>query len=177
MNSLKEFVSFIKDQELPDKVQQQEHESLKQKNNPFATLLNLKEILNSDTPVLANEPAETETTEETDGQVMSSSESMTHATAEELIYCLDLLAKDITDPIEQLDAYCFMQLLCHFAGYGQTAGYYQVCADYIIIHSLASKAAGERFSAENMRDFNILQARMEQVGIERYADTLDFFNR
>lgn len=178
MNSLREFVSFIKDQELPDKVQQQEHESLKQKNNPFATLLNLKEILNSDTPVLANEPAETETTEETEGQVMSSSESMTHATAEELIYCLDLLAKDITDPIEQLDAYCFMQLLCHFAGYGQTAAYYQVCADYIyIIHSLAFKAAGERFSAENMRDFNILQARMEQVGIERYADTLDFFNQ
>lgn len=178
MNNLKEFISFIKNKELPDKVQQQEHETLKQKNNPFATLLNLKEILENNTPVLACEPADAETTEEYEDLALSPSKTMSHSTAEELIYCLDLLTKDIADPIEQLDAYCFMQLLCHFAGYGQTAAYYQVCADYLYnIHALASKAAGERFSAESIRDFNILQARMEQVGIEHYADTLDFFNQ
>lgn len=177
MKNLQEFISFIKKKETAEHVQQQEQVILKQKNNPFAALKNLKNVLENKEQYITYDPAESNETADTTALPLSADEVMSHHTAVELIYCLDLLAKETTDPIEQLDTYCFMQLLCRFAGYEQTAAYYQVCADYLYnIHILTTRPVKERFTAESMHDFNILQARMEQVGIERHS-VLKFYNQ
>lgn len=178
MKNLQEFMAFIKNTESTNLAQQQEQNFLKQRNNPFAALQDLREILDIGEPDIDYDPADEFETTDTETLPLSAGEIISHQTAEELIYCLDLLAKDINDPIEQLDAYCFMQLLCHFAGNEETAAYYQVCADYLYtIHMLTTKPTKQRFSAEAIPEFNILQARMEQLGIERYASPLEFYNQ
>lgn len=179
MRNLQEFVSFIKEKETTEHAQRREQDLLRQKNNPFALLEDLKKVLESDKQPTDSEPmADSDIKEEIETASQAANDLLSRYTAEELIYCLDLHTKDITDPVEQLDVYSFIQLLCQFAGHEQTAAYYQICADYLYnIHMLTSKPASERFTTASTHDFNILQARMEQVGIERYASTLEFYNQ
>lgn len=176
--SLQDFVACIKKRETTGEVQQKEQELLRQKHNPFAALEHLKQALNDREQDKNYDPVEDAENAENNELNQTPYEMMSCHTAEELIFCLDLLTKEIADPTEQLDAYCFMQLLCNFVGHEQIATYYQACADYLYnIHILTTLPANERFSAESVHNFNILQARMEQLGIERYASTLHFYNQ
>lgn len=178
MKCLQEYIAFIKQKDSAGLAQRQEQDFLRQKNNPFAALQDLKNALDNGEHNNIYEADDERETAEDEALPLKAEEIMSHHTAEELIYCLDLLAKDITDPVEQLDIYCFMQLLCRFAGREQTAAYYQVCADYLYnIHILTTKPITERYTPESAHDFNILQARMEQVGVMRYASTLEFYNQ
>lgn len=178
MKRLQEYISIIKQNESTSHVQLQEQEYFRQKYNPFAALQDLKMTLDYKDPDITSDITNDKEIAESEAIPLTAEEKMNHQTAEELIYCLDLLTKDITDPVEQLDMYCFMQLLCRFAGHEQNAAYYQVCADYLYnIHMLTTKPISERYSAESAHDFNILQARMEHVGVLRYASTLEFYNQ
>lgn len=178
LTNLTDYIAFIKNKETIHQTQNQEQDLLRQKHNPFAALGHLKKALDDKEQEAEEDQTSGKEVEEKDDLMLTTDEMMSCHTAEELIYCLDLLSKDITDPIQQLDAYCFMHLLCNFVGQEKTAAYYQVCADYLYhIHLLTSIPVKERFSTESTHNFNILQARMEQLGIERYATTLNFYNQ
>ena len=95
--------------------------------------------------------------------------------AKELIFCLDQLSKELNEPNEQFNAYNFLRLLCLFSGEKEKATYYGLCAEYIYnINQIAILPSGERFSHDNIQRFNILLARMEQLGIKQYGITFEF---
>lgn len=92
-----------------------------------------------------------------------------------MIFCLDQLSKELNEPNEQFNAYNFLQLLCLFSGEKEKATYYGLCAEYIYnINQIAILPSGERFSHDNIQRFNILLARMEQLGIKQYGITFEF---
>lgn len=92
-----------------------------------------------------------------------------------MIFCLDQLSKELNEPNEQFNAYNFLRLLCLFSGEKEKATYYGLCAEYIYnINQIAILPSGERFSHDNIQRFNILLARMEQLGIKQYGITFEF---
>lgn len=178
MKHLLEFKAFTQQLQTKAQIQQEEQNLLKLRNNPFAALQQLKTILEDTNQPYTSSPEENGPSAETATISSTPSVTMSRHTAEELVYCLDLFIQDMTEPTDQLDAYCFMQLLCHLVGYEETAAYYQICADYLYdIHTLALRPGKERFTEESLHDFNILQARMEQVGVECYATTLENYSQ
>lgn len=154
---------------------EQEKQLLKHKNNPLVTAL---QKLDLTSVVTAREEAPslyTHEEEDTDSLERSNVEWLNGQTAEELLFCLDQLAKDLDDPCDQFNIYNFLRLLCLFSGKKDTATYYELCADYLYaINQMGTQPFGERLAQGNIERFNILLARMEQLGIKQYGITFEF---
>lgn len=151
-----------------------QEESLKIKNNPLAhALQSLNMTPAPDTNGLETIlPAENDTAFAAPDLPIYSSTAIDGHTARELIFCLDQLAKEAETPEEQFNAYNFLRLLSLFAGEKDLSTYYELCAEYIYcVNQIAVRPSGERFSPNNIQRFNILSARMEQLGIPQYATT------
>lgn len=172
---LQEFTDYHSSNPDRHKEREQETQMLKQKNNPFATALQKLDL----TSIVSTREEESslcadqdETAENPEG---SSDEWLNGQTAEELIFCLDQLTKDLEDPCDQFNAYNFLRLLCLFSGKKDTATYYELCADYLYaINQMGIQPFGERLSSNNIDRFNILLARMEQLGVKLYGITFEF---
>ena len=120
------------------------------------------------------EEQETEEKTKKSGKAENKTWPINEEVAKELIFCLDQLSKELNEPNEQFNAYNFLRLLCLFSGEKEKATYYGLCAEYIYnINQIAILPSGERFSHDNIQRFNILLARMEQLGIKQYGITFD----
>lgn len=156
---------------------EEEEIMLRQRNNPFATAL---QKLDLTSVVTAGEEESSSSLfacedEGAGSPERSNSGWLDGQTADELIFCLDQLAKDLDDPCDQFNTYNFLRLLCLFSGRKDYATYYELCADYLYaIHQMGTQPFSERLSQGNIGRFNILLARMEQLGIKRYGVTFEF---
>lgn len=171
-----EFVSQLSQHLLINRERKNTEQKLKDKNNPFIAAL---QKLNFEKVGIAEDLETTETyDEETDTSSVSPTPKTGHmdmSVAEELIYCLDQLSKDLTEPCEQFNAYNFLHLLCLFCGKEKEAMYYELCAAYLYnVNLLTTLPFKERFSSETLQRFNILLARMEQLGIQKYGISFEF---
>lgn len=173
---IREFVSHLGQHQLINRERKNTEQKLKDKNNPFIAALqklNFEDVGISEdleTAAIANE----ETDGNPDSQTKRSGQ-MDMSMAEELIYCLDQLSKDLTEPCDQFNAYNFLRLLCLFCGKEKEALYYDLCATYLYnVNLLTTLPFKERFSSETLQRFNILLARMEQLGIQKYGISFEF---
>lgn len=172
---IKEFISHLSQHQL-NKERQSKEQKLKDQNNPFIAAL---QKLNLEAVAL---PAESETIDTTDEEttghaVVSTGKNspMDISVAEELMYCLDQLAKELNEPCDQFNAYNFLRLLCLFCGKEKEATYYELCATYLYnVNLLTTLPFKARFSQETIQRFNILLARMEQLGIYQYGISFEF---
>jgi hypothetical protein len=155
-------------------------QTLKLKNNPFVNALqkiDIQSVLSSDVAetYIMEEEQETEEKTKKSGKAENKTWPINEEVAKELIFCLDQLSKELNEPNEQFNAYNFLRLLCLFSGEKEKATYYGLCAEYIYnINQIAILPSGERFSHDNIQRFNILLARMEQLGIKQYGITFEF---
>lgn len=172
---LSEFTNHLRKYQIVSYERKKEERTLKEINNPFANAL---QKLNLDNLLLQQaENTETEIKEEETDVLLAprAEQGINHETAQELIFCLDQLATGLEEPIDRFNAYNFLRLLCCFTGSKNTATYYELCADYIYeINQLAIQPYSTRFSQENIQRFNILSARMEQLGVKQYAASFGF---
>lgn len=171
---LQEFFAHLSNFPSVNMERKAKEESLKIKNNPLANAL---QNLNIEPAFETNETetvptAETNTTTTGSETPIYLNSAIDRQTAQELIFCLDQLAKELVTPEEQFNAYNFLRLLCLFAGEKDQSTYYELCAEYIYnVNQIAVQPSSERFSPSNIQRFNILSARMEQLGITQYAVT------
>lgn len=171
-----EFVSQLSQHQLINRERKNTEQKLKDKNNPFIAALqklNFEEVGISET-LETTEVANEETDNNSVSPTLETGQ-MDMSVAEELIYCLDQLSKDLTEPCEQFNAYNFLHLLCLFCGKEKEAMYYELCATYLYnVNLLTMLPYKERFSSETIQRFNILLARMEQLGIQKYGISFEF---
>lgn len=177
---LQEFFTHLREYQNNTLERQIKEQTLKLKNNPFVNALqkiDIQSVLSSDVAetYIMEEEQETEEKTKKSGKAENKTWPINEEVAKELIFCLDQLSKELNEPNEQFNAYNFLRLLCLFSGEKEKATYYGLCAEYIYnINQIAILPSGERFSHDNIQRFNILLARMEQLGIKQYGITFEF---
>lgn len=172
---IKEFISHLSQHQL-SKERQSKEQKLKDQNNPFIAALRK---LTFEVVISSAESEMTDTPDEDgiDNAVVPTERNilLDISVAEELIYCLDQLAKELNEPCDQFNAYNFLRLLCLFCGKEKESTYYELCAAYLYnVNLLTTLPFKERFSPESIQRFNILLARMEQLGIYQYGISFEF---
>lgn len=168
-DNLQEFASFIRNLHRKNTIQEEVSQFIKDRNNPFVAVL---ENLNLDPGTDVSQPSD-EAAEEDPHHALICNQpvcSLHVKHVEELIYCLDLFVKDLSDQREQFSAYYSLRLLCHIIGKQELASFYEICADYLYnINMLASDLFHEYSSPETILKFDNLQIRMNDLGLSRYG--------